>query len=107
MEYEILQIQLFMTFILTVEKISTEAVDHIRSTGKLYGVLGSSIGWHVFYGALTWQVRARGWEILCSQVDIFSLTQYKLLGGGGGGRIGYSHARGYSHAKHLNFDFRS
>jgi hypothetical protein len=32
------------------------------------GVLGSSIGWHVFYGALTWEVRARGWEILCSQV---------------------------------------
>ena len=50
--------------------VLVEAVEHMHSTGKLYGVLGSSIGWHVFYGALTWQVRARGWEILCSQVEI-------------------------------------
>ena len=34
----------------------TLAMCAIYSTGKLYGVLGSSIGWHVFYGALTWQV---------------------------------------------------
>jgi len=51
-------------------QVLVEAVDHMRQSGKLYGVLGSSIGWHVFYGALTWQVRARGWEILCSQVEI-------------------------------------
>jgi len=50
--------------------VLVEAVEHMRSTGKLYGVLGSSVGWHVFYGVLTWQVRARGWEILCSQVEI-------------------------------------
>ena len=51
-------------------EVLVDAVAHMRASGKLYGVLGSSIGWHVFYGALTWQVRARGWEILCSQVDI-------------------------------------
>ena len=51
-------------------QVLAEAVEHMRGTGKLYGVLGSSIGWHVFYGALTWEVRARGWEILCSQVEI-------------------------------------
>ena len=37
---------------------------------QAYAVLGSSIGWHVFYGALSWDLPARGWEILCSQVDI-------------------------------------
>jgi len=51
-------------------KVLVEGVEEMRRSRKLYGVLGSSIGWHVFYGALTWQVRARGWEILCSQVQI-------------------------------------
>ncbi len=45
-----------------------EGVREARERGRKYGVLGSSIGWHVFYGALTWQLPALGWEILCSQV---------------------------------------
>mmetsp|Transcript_15026 Transcript_15026/g.50771 ORF Transcript_15026/g.50771 Transcript_15026/m.50771 type:complete len:432 (-) Transcript_15026:1353-2648(-) len=51
-------------------QVLQEAVEHAKRNGKIYGVLGSSIGWHVFYGALTWQMRAKGWEILCSQVEI-------------------------------------
>ena len=50
--------------------IVMDAVAHAKANNLYYGVLGSSIGWHVFYGALTWDMQSKGWEILCSQVDI-------------------------------------
>jgi hypothetical protein len=58
-----------------------EAAAHARERGLLYGVLGASIGWHVFYGALSWDLPARGWEILCSQVDIARQQAERHLAG--------------------------
>mmetsp|Transcript_14134 Transcript_14134/g.21980 ORF Transcript_14134/g.21980 Transcript_14134/m.21980 type:complete len:174 (+) Transcript_14134:190-711(+) len=59
--------------------VLVDAVRRAKENNKVYGVLGSSIGWHVFYGGLTWELRSRGWEILCSQVEISQSMQTKHL----------------------------
>lgn len=52
----------------------------VAGNGRIYGVLGSSLGWHAFFGSLAAGVTAKGWEILCSQVDFSNavVRQYGL-----------------------------